>query len=153
MEEELSPLSWERVGLHNRRKTVTGSFFQKVVSHLSDQSGYFETHKNVCAILKQREASKDKIGELWGKEPVRTRVAKALCQILKEEYAWTNSLFLPEDNFEVAFMMPWDDLDIVEVALSLEKELGLKLADEEVTREGAATLGSFVDFIVGKMKA
>jgi acyl carrier protein len=88
----------------------------------------------------------------WGDDPLYQRVGQAVCKITREQYEWPNERFLPDDPVEIVFLMPWDDLEIVEVVMQLEEELGISIEDDEAETWGG-TLGDFVERLGDKMRS
>ncbi|RYG75021.1 hypothetical protein EON80_02020 [bacterium] len=89
---------------------------------------------------------------IWGDDPVRVEMALYLCNVVQQAYGWPNDHFLPEDPFEIVFLEPWDDLEIIECAMQVEEDLGLDLPDETV-KEWGGTLGNVVDSLVAIQKS
>ena len=57
----------------------------------------------------------------WGTDVSRIRIGQLICRVAKEQYGWSNDYFLPDDPFNIVFLVLWDDLDIVEVAMKIEE--------------------------------
>ncbi len=71
---------------------------------------------------------------IWGNNSVRQEMGQYLCATLKEEYEWPNDHFIPEDPFDIAFQIPWDDLQIVEFVMRVEEDLEFEVKDEEAEK-------------------
>ncbi|HVF10411.1 MAG TPA: hypothetical protein VNA16_06400, partial [Abditibacteriaceae bacterium] len=55
------------------------------------------------------------------------------------------------DPFDIAFQVPWDDLQIVEFVMRVEEDLEFEVKDEEAQSWGGV-LGDIVDFLVAKQE-
>lgn len=89
--------------------------------------------------------------EIWGDGPLRRRIGPFLSRILKENYDWPNDHFIPEDPFSIALLMPWDDLDVIEVSLQLEDALNIEMSNEDIETFFDGTLGDLMDYLIGKL--
>ena len=69
-------------------------------------------------------------------------------EIILKTYPWRSDLFIPNDPFQIVFLMPWDDLEIFEVVMELEEKLNIHISDEDMEKNIPKTLCAFVDFIV-----
>lgn len=97
--------------------------------------------------LLQREAPDPSV---WGSDPLRLQTARYLCRRIREQYAYPNDHFLPQDPVEILFQMPWDDLEMVELLLQIEKDHGIAVSDEELSRW--RTLGDVVESLTMKFR-
>jgi hypothetical protein len=94
-----------------------------------------------------RERSRPDPG-VWGDDPLRVRTALAACKLIQENYQWPNDHFLPADPFDIVCLIPWDDLDIVELVMSLEEHLGVTLDDAKALSWEGTTLDGVVDTLL-----
>ncbi|MCW3097797.1 MAG: hypothetical protein JWL77_3415 [Chthonomonadaceae bacterium] len=76
-----------------------------------------------------------------------------MCKRIQEEYEWRNDHFLPGDPFDIVFLMPWDDLEIVEVIMECEDHLGIEIKNEDALAWSGTMLGNVVDTLLAKCKA
>jgi hypothetical protein len=89
---------------------------------------------------------------IWGDSLARQQMAQYLCAALKQDYGWPNDHFIPDDPYDIAFQIPWDDLEIAEFVIRVERELKIKMKYEE-TETWGAVLGEIVDFLIAKQEA
>jgi hypothetical protein len=89
----------------------------------------------------------------WGANPSNVIIGKRICAIVQEHYDWATDRFIPEDPFEIVFLLPYDDLEFEEFALTIEHEFRVKLSDEELQTLVGKTLGYFVDTVVARVMA
>jgi acyl carrier protein len=85
---------------------------------------------------------------LWGDDPVRVKTGSLLCKLIEETYQWPNDHFLPDDPFDIACLLPWDDLDIVELTMSLEENLDRTIEDAKVLSWAGASLRGVVESLL-----
>jgi acyl carrier protein len=79
------------------------------------------------------------------KQEIEERVRKVLAeQLARDETEVTSAARFEED-------LDADSLDLVEVVLALEEELGVNIPEEEM--EGVKTVGQAVDLVAGKLGA
>jgi acyl carrier protein len=79
------------------------------------------------------------------KQEIEDRVRKVLVdQLARDESDVTMEARFEED-------LDADSLDLVEVVLALEEELGVNIPEEEM--EGVKTVGQAVDLVAGKLGA
>jgi len=76
---------------------------------------------------------------------MRIRMGIVVCKKIQETYEWPNDHFLPEDPFDILMLMPWDDLEIVELVMALEEDLEIDIPNPEVEAWFGATLSTVVD--------
>lgn len=88
----------------------------------------------------------------WGADPERVRIALLLCKKTQETYDWPNDHFIPEDPFEIIALLPWDDLDVVELAMALEEDLTIDIENFEVETWASITLGEVVDQLLKRKR-
>lgn len=79
------------------------------------------------------------------KQEILVKVRK----VLAEQLARDESEVTPEARFEED--LDADSLDLVEVVLALEEELGVNIPEEEM--ESVKTVGQAVDLVAGKLGA
>lgn len=77
------------------------------------------------------------------KQEIEERVRK----VLVEQLARDEAEVTPEARFEED--LDADSLDLVEVVLALEEELGVNIPEEEM--EGVKTVGQAVDLVANKL--
>jgi acyl carrier protein len=79
------------------------------------------------------------------KQEIEEKVRKVLAeQLARDESEVTTEARFEED-------LDADSLDLVEVVLALEEELGVNIPEEEM--EGVKTVGQAVDLVAGKLGA
>ena len=87
---------------------------------------------------------------LWGKDLVRTQLARTISDIARRGLGWPNDYFIPQDAFEVVI---WDNFGdafaFAELLMELEDALGIDLGedDEEFGRLLTMSFGEVVDLL------
>jgi len=79
----------------------------------------------------------------------RQEIEQKVRKVLAEQLARDESEITPQARFEED--LDADSLDLVEVVLALEEELGIDIPEEEM--EGVKTVGQAVDLAAGKLGA
>jgi len=105
------------------------------------------------ALDKQLEARLRPDPSVWGDDPLRVKIGLIVCRRVQQEYEWRNDHFLPDDPFEMVFLIPWDDLVIVELVMELEDDLDIKIENEVAEAWSGRTLGDVVDSLLAKCNA
>ncbi len=82
-----------------------------------------------AAISNQLSMRSEPSADRWGSDPARASIGRALCAAIQHEYRWPNARFIPADPVDVALLMPWDDLNIVEIVMDLEERLHFEIHD------------------------
>jgi hypothetical protein len=95
----------------------------------------------------QLQARPSPSADRWGTGDCRRDVGQTLCSLVQRTYDWPNDHFIPEDPVDVVFLMPDDDLEIVEVILEFQKALGVRLPDVHAKLETCKLLGDFVEVL------
>ena len=90
---------------------------------------------------------------VWGEDPLRIRMGLLACKHIQRNYEWPNDHFVPEDPFDILILLPWDDLEIVELVMALEADLDMTIADSEVEAWVGTRLGNVVDRLLALDKA
>jgi hypothetical protein len=111
---------------------------------------YTEVKKVLDAQLQARPRPDPSV---WGDDPLRVRIGLLVCTRLLEEYEWRNDHFIPGDPFDIAFMIPWVDLEVGEVIMDLEGDLGIKIENEVAEAWSGRTLGYVVDTLLATCQA
>jgi acyl carrier protein len=87
----------------------------------------------------------------WGDDPLRAEIGILVCKRVRDLYHWPTDRFVPDDSIDVALLMPWDDLDIVELVMQLEEDFDIEVPDAEASTW--KTLGDVVDTLAAKRRA
>jgi len=84
----------------------------------------------------------------WGDDPLRVRIGQLACKLIREEYDWPSDHFLPDDPLDVVFLVPWEDMQWVEMAMGLTIDLNIDADDAIRIAREATTLGDMVDTMI-----
>jgi hypothetical protein len=133
-----TPLQWPNDFQPSAKRSWFGLLFAGKRAHRSV----------VDCISQQLLARAQPASECWGGDPLRVQVAQVVCKRAKELYAWPNDHFIPGDPVDIVFLMPWDDLDIVEFVMQMEGDFGIDIDDTEANTW--RTLRDVVDTVVVK---
>ena len=141
VDHSIEPLHWPE-GFAHRGELPKRSYFSK---RSSMETAAIEN-------VKQQLLSRERPNAFrWGNDGDRIRVGQLICKIVKEEYKWPNDYFVPLDPVDIVLLVPWDDLEYVEVFMALERELGIELENQAMFDVCGKSLGDFVDLVVAKM--
>jgi acyl carrier protein len=133
----MTPLTWPDL----LPQPEPGSWVQQL---FTSGSYYSNLRKATEHVTKELLARSKPDPLLWGDDPRRIQIGALVCKCIQENYFWPNDHFLPEDPFDIACLLPWDDLDIVELVMSFEEVLDLTIDDAEVESWFGATLSTVV---------
>ena len=87
----------------------------------------------------------------WGPDSTHLRIGHLICRLAKKQYDWVNDYFIPDDPFDIVFLTPWDDLDLVIIAMDIEEELEISLEPQEVYALCGGTVNDFVELVTSKI--
>jgi hypothetical protein len=136
------PLHWPVPNTTLRKRT----WFSRLMGHPSD---YVATKQNISEQLLKRQKSNV---DIWGDDPIHGQVGQQICRIAKDVYDWPTDNFIPDDPFDIVFLMPWDDLELVEVSVLLQEPLAVMLTNNEIYGISGKSLGDLVKLIATKMQ-
>ena len=107
----MEPLKWPEFYKPAQQKSFLGAF-----TRLQKENWDRVKHSVYKQLLSRPRPDLDQ----WGHDDCRHKVGQTLCNLVKQMYGWPNNHFIPEDPIDVVFLMPHDDLEIVEVILEFE---------------------------------
>ncbi len=158
VEPAISPLCWPdfylvEISAKPIQKTsvlhAIGNFFSNFFANFPPASR-LEDHLN--AVLASRAPHRATIELMWETSPQTKKVAKEMREIILKTYPWRSDLFIPNDPFQIVFLMPWDDLEIIEVVMDLEEKLNIHISDEDMEKNIPKTPSAFVDFVASYLQ-
>lgn len=145
----MTPLQWPayfRRPLHGKPDAAERtSWVARLIQQFTEPSDYDRVRQDIGEVLSARPRPDPGV---WGTDPARIRTGLTLCRKIQEEYEWPNDHFIPEDPFDIAMLIPWDDLEIVELMLALEESLQFPITNEEANLWVGSTLGSVTDHLL-----
>lgn len=103
---------------------------------------------NKESVCRQLETRKMPHPYIWGTDPLRIRIGQILSKVAQEAYHWPNDYFVPNDPFEIVYLMPWDEIEIKNISQRLEHELNIKLKISDLYELQGKTLSQFLDFLI-----
>jgi acyl carrier protein len=144
----VEPLRWPE--FYQARSEESKTFWQRLplIGWLFASSDYEAVAKSIKEQLLARPKPDP---HLWGDDPQHVQMAQYLCRVIQEEYEWPNDHFVPDDPCEIVFLLPWDDLEIVELVMRIEEELGFEVPDDEAEK-WSGVLDDVVSFLVAKQQ-
>lgn len=135
----MTPLEWPDFV----QQPAPASWFKR---HFTCWNNYWNNLHQATAHLNRQLLARPRPDPLvWGEDPLRIKMGLLVCKRIQTNYAWPNDHFLPEDPFKTITLLPWDDLDIVELVMALEEELDIVIVDAEAMSWDELTLGNVVD--------
>jgi acyl carrier protein len=138
----MMPLQWPPFF----QQPVHASWFKQL---FTSQDNYTQVMEHLKREIRARPRPDPRI---WGDDPHRILMGLLLCKKIQGVHEWPNDQFLPEDPFVIVMLIPWDDLEIMELALDLEEELGFDIPNAEVVSWVGTTLSGVVDRLMAMEK-
>jgi hypothetical protein len=100
---------------------------------------------HLAEVYRQLKARPDSVDQAWLAAGLDLGIAKLLCRKTAGLRAWPNDRFIPDDPIDVVLDDPWGDLDMVDVLLDCEQELGIHvLRGSGGDFEHSTTMGDLV---------
>lgn len=98
-----------------------------------------------AAVSRQLEARPDSVDQAWVAAGLDLGMARLLCRKTADLRGWPNDRFIPADPIDIVLDDPWGDLDMADVLLDCQRELGVDLRGASlVAFEHATTMGDLV---------
>jgi hypothetical protein len=98
-------------------------------------------------VANQLSERKSPTTQAWGDNPNRIALAHSISRVIRDEFEWPNSHFLPDDRLDLLMWSVGDGLTPISCTFAIEKGLALTLGD--VTAKWAdMSLGQLVDHIL-----
>jgi hypothetical protein len=102
-----------------------------------------EVRRAVARQLRERGPISD---DVWG-SPARTRLARRVCEWLRDFGDWPNHRFIPEDPLRL-ILRGEDSLDFLEVAMAFEEEFHVEATEAHPSMLADLRLSGFVDLLL-----